>query len=273
MPGRRIAELAALLLLAAAPAGAQTGEVVDRNELRVCADPNNLPFSNEKKEGYENKIADVMGEELKLPVRYVFFPQVVGFVRNTLRAHACDLIVGTIAGDDLVQTTNPYYHSAYVAVYRDGEDFAFEGFDDPKLKEKKIGIVSATPPSNLLVHHDLISRARPYALTVDTRYESPTHQMLEDLAKKEIDVGLLWGPIAGYYIKRDKLPLRIAVLKDEPDEPRMDYRIAMGVRAGEPDWRRRVNAAILKRQPEITAILKEYGVPLLDEQGRLIEDR
>jgi len=214
-----------------------------------------------------------MGEELKLPVRYVFFPQVVGFVRNTLRAHTCDLIVGTIAGDDLVQTTNPYYHSAYVAVYRDGEDFAFEGFDDPKLKEKKIGIVSATPPSNLLVHHDLISRARPYALTVDTRYESPTHQMLEDLAKKEIDVGLLWGPIAGYYIKRDKLPLRIAVLKDEPDEPRMDYRIAMGVRAGEPDWRRRVNAAILKRQPEITAILKEYGVPLLDEQGRLIEDR
>jgi quinoprotein dehydrogenase-associated probable ABC transporter substrate-binding protein len=259
-------------LAAAAPALAQVGEILDRTELRVCADPNNLPFSNEKKEGFENKIADVIGDELKLPVHYVFFPQIIGFVRNTLRARTCDLIVGTIAGDDLVQTTNPYYYSAYVAVYRGGDGFTFSGFDDPKLKSMKIGIVGATPPSNLLVHHDLMSHAKPYALTVDTRYESPTHQMLEDLANKEIDVGLLWGPIAGYYIKRDKLPLRMAVLRNEPNEPRMDYRIAMGVRAGEPEWRRRVNAAIIKRQPEITGILKEYGVPLLDEQGHLIED-
>jgi quinoprotein dehydrogenase-associated probable ABC transporter substrate-binding protein len=266
---------AALCFAAAAlaPAGgwAQTGEIQDRTELRVCADPNNLPFSNEKKEGFENKTADLIGDELKLPVRYVFFPQVIGFVRNTLRAHACDLVTGTIAGDDLMQTTNPYYHSAYVAVYQADSGFVFTGFGDPKLKTMKIGIVGSTPPSNLLVHHGLMVNAKPYALAVDTRYESPTHQMVEDIAKKEIDIGLLWGPIAGYYVKRENLPLKIAVLKDEPGEPRMDYRIAMGVRANEPEWRRRINAAILKRQPEITAILKEYGVPLLDEQGRLVE--
>jgi quinoprotein dehydrogenase-associated probable ABC transporter substrate-binding protein len=204
-------------------------------------------------------------------VSYVFFPQVVGFVRNTLRARACDLVTGTIAGDDLMQTTNPYYYTAYVAVYRTDDGFRFTGFDDPKLKTMKIGIVGATPPSNLLVHYGLMAKAKPYALAVDTRYESPTHQMVEDVANKEIDLGLIWGPIAGYYVKHEKLPLTITVLKNEPGEPRMDYRIAMGVRANEPEWRRRINAAILKLQPEITAIMKGYGVPLLDEQGRLID--
>ena len=254
-----------------APAVAQTGEIVDRTELRVCADPNNLPFSNEKEEGFENKTANLLGEELKLPVKYVFFPQVIGFVRNTLGVRRCDLVMGTVAGDDIVQTTNPYYFSAYVAVYRNDKGFTFTDFDDPKLKTMKLGIVGATPPADLLVRHGLMANAKPYALMVDTRYESPTREMIEDVVKGDIDVGLLWGPIAGYYIKRDKLPLAVAVLKDEPGAPRMDYHITMGVRANEPEWRRQINAAILKRQPEITKVLEDYGVPLLDEQGRLIQ--
>jgi quinoprotein dehydrogenase-associated probable ABC transporter substrate-binding protein len=256
--------------LAAAPGTAwSAGEIVGGTDLRVCADPNNLPFSNEKEEGFENKIARVLADELKLPVSYVFFPQVIGFVRNTLRARACDLIMGTATGDDLVQTTNPYYYSSYVAVYPAGKGFAFLDFDDPKLKMMRIGIIGATPPANLLVQHDLMANAKPYALMVDTRYESPAHQMLKDLAKGDIDIGLLWGPIAGYYIKHETLPLAIAVLPNEPGMPRMDYHIAMGVRVNEPEWRRRINAAIVKRGTDITAILRDYGIPLLDEQGRI----
>jgi quinoprotein dehydrogenase-associated probable ABC transporter substrate-binding protein len=265
------ARLAALLLILAwaSAATAQTGEILDRAQLRVCADPHNLPFSNEKGEGFENKVAEILGKELKLPVSYVYFPQVVGFVRNTLRARTCDLIMGVVTGDDIVQTTNPYYYSAYVAVFRADKDFDFSDFNAPRLHALRLGVVSATPPANLLAKHDLLANTKSYALVVDTRYESPTHEMLVDLAKGDIDVGFVWGPIAGYYIKRDKLPLELAVLPNEPGAPRMEYRIAMGVRANEPEWRRRINAAILKLQPQITAVLQDYGIPLLDERGRL----
>lgn len=257
--------------LLTAGAHAQTpGEILARTELRVCADPNDLPFSNDKGEGYENKTAELVGAELKLPVRFVFFPQVVGFVRNTLRTRSCDLIMGTVAGDDIVQTTSPYYYSDYVAIWPADKDFTFTGFDDPRLKTMRIGIIGATPPSDLLVRHDLMAQAKPYALMVDTRFESATHQMVEDIVKGEVDLGLLWGPIAGYYVKREALKLKLAPIPNEPGAPRMDYHIAMGVRANEPEWRRQINAVIRKRQADITAILRDYGVPLLDEQGRLI---
>ena len=267
------AALVALTLAVArlSPAYPQApGEILDRTELHVCADPNNLPFSNEKGEGFENKIAQVMGDELKLPLRYVFFPQVIGFVRNTLQAHTCDLIVGTAAGDDIVQTTSPYYYSTYVVVYLRGKDFQFTDFNDPKLKAMRIGIISATPPSDLLIRHDLMANAKPYALMVDTRYESPTHEMVDDIETGVVDIGLLWGPIAGYYAKDAKQPLAMVPVPNEAGAPRMDYHIAMGVRANEPEWRRRINAAIAKRHADLTAILRDYGVPLLDEQGRLM---
>jgi quinoprotein dehydrogenase-associated probable ABC transporter substrate-binding protein len=261
--------VASLLLIAVVPAAAQTGEVVDRSELKVCADPNNLPFSDEKKEGFENKIAEVIGAELGLTVDYAWFPQVVGFVRNTLRSHLCDLVMGTVTGDDIMQTTNPYYFTTYVMFYRSDRGFAFRGPEDSGLADLHLGVVAGTPPSDLLVRHDLMSHTRPYALTVDTRAESPTHQMVQDVVDGTIDVGFLWGPIVAYYRKRDGLPLTLVLLKDEPGAARMEYHIAMGVRGNEPQWRRRINAAILKRQDEITAILRDYGVPLLNEQGEL----
>jgi len=212
--------LAAAILLAPVPmtaVRAQTpGENAGRSELRVCADPNDLPFSNEKGEGYENKTAELVGRELNLPVRFVYFPQVIGFVRNTLRARSCDLIMGTVAGDDVVQTTSPYYYSDYVVVWPEGKAFAFTDFDDPRLKTMRIGIISATPPSDLLIRHELMANAKPYALMVVTRYESPAREMVEDLVKGEIDVALLWGPIAGYYIKRDALK-RHGTLNPHPD--------------------------------------------------------
>ena len=261
--------VASLLPVAVGQAAAQIGDVVDRSELKVCADPNNLPFSDEKKEGFENKIAEVIGAELGLKVDYAWFPQVVGFVRNTLRAHLCDLVMGTVTGDEIMQTTNPYYFTTYVMFYRSDKGFAFNGPQDPGLASLRLGVVAGTPPSDLIVRHDLMSHTRPYALTVDARSESPTHQMVQDVVDGTIDVGFLWGPIAAYYRKRDDLPLTLVPLKDEPGAARMDYHIAMGVRGNEPEWRRRINAVILKRQDEITAILRDYGVPLLNEQGEL----
>lgn len=264
-----VAALIGSLLLGGGAIAAETGDIVDRNALKVCADPNNLPFSDEKREGFENKIAELIGAELSLKVDYAWFPQVIGFVRNTLRAHLCDLVMGTVAGDEVMQTTNPYYFTTYVMFYRSDKGFAFEGAQDPRLASLRLGVVAGTPPADLLVRHDLMSHTRPYALTVDTRAESPTHQMVQDVVDGTIDVGFLWGPIAAYYRKRDDLPLTLVPLKDEPGAARMEYHIAMGVRANEPEWRRRVNAAILKRQTEITAILRDYGVPLLNEQGEL----
>ena len=257
------------LLAMGRPAAAQTADTVDRTELKVCADPNNLPFSDERKEGFENKIAELMGTELGLKVDYTWFPQVIGFVRNTLLAHLCDLVMGTVAGDEIMQTTNPYYFTTYVMFYRSDTGRALEGPEDPQLASLRLGVVAGTPPSDLLVRHELMSHTRPYALTVDTRSESPTHEMVRDVADGTIDVGFLWGPIAGYYRKLNQLPLTLVPLKDEPGAARMEYHIAMGVRANEAEWRRRINAAILKRQPEITTTLRQFGVPLLNEQGEL----
>ena len=257
------------LLCCAGPVAAQTGELVDPSVLKVCADPNNLPFSNETGDGFENKIAELIGAELDRKVDYTWFPQVVGFVRNTLRAHLCDIVIGTVAGDDMMQTTNPYYFTTYVMFFRSDKGIAIDGPQDPRLASLRIGVVAGTPPADLLVRHELMSHTKPYALTVDTRAESPTHQMVEDVVDGTIDVGFLWGPIAGYYRKHDSLPLTLVALKDEPGSARMEYHIAMGVRANEPGWRRRINAAIAKQREDITAILRDYGVPLLNEQGEL----
>jgi quinoprotein dehydrogenase-associated probable ABC transporter substrate-binding protein len=266
---RRAAVLVGVLLAGGGPVAAQTGEIVDRSELKVCADPNNLPFSDEKKEGFENKIADLMGSELGLKVDYAWFPQVIGFVRNTLRAHLCDLVMGTVAGDEIMQTTNPYYFTTYVMFYRSDKGLAADSVQDPHLAGLRLGVVGGTPPADLLARYDLMAHTKPYALTVDTRVESPTHDMVQDVVDGTVDVGFLWGPIAGYYLKHDALPLTLVPLKSEPGAARMEYHIAMGVRANEPEWRRRINTVILRRQPEITAILRDYGVPLLNEQGEL----
>jgi quinoprotein dehydrogenase-associated probable ABC transporter substrate-binding protein len=199
----------------------------------------------------------------------VWFPQVIGFVRNTLQAHLCDLVIGTVAGDDMMQSTNPYYFTTHVMLYRADRGIGFSGPQDPRLATLRLGVVAGTPPADLLVRYDLMAHAKPYALMVDTRFESPTHEMVQDIVNGTIDVGFLWGPIAGYYRKHDAIPLTLVPLKSEPNAARMAYHIAMGVRANEPEWRRRINAVIVKSQPDITRILRDYGIPLLNEQGEL----
>ena len=266
--------LAACLALAAsfgAPARAQdTPDLTPRTALRVCADPNNMPFSDEKREGFENKVADLLGKDLRLPVEFVWFPQTVGFVRHTLGVQACDVVMGTVSGADMMDTTNPYYHTGYMLVTREEDHIDADEVGDPALAGKRFGVVAATPPTNLLLRHKLLAQTTSYALTIDTRYESPTRAMLQDLVDHKIDVALIWGPFAGYYITHDGLKLKEVVLKSEADTPRLDYRIAMGVRPNEPEWRRRLNQVIQRHQRDITDILIAYGVPLLDEQDHLI---
>ncbi len=170
-----------MLLVAGNAPGQGMGDLVARDALRICADPNDLPFSNEQGEGFENKIAELIGRDLSLPVRYVWFPRVIGFVRNTLRAGQCDVVMGTAVGDEIMQTTAPYYYTSYVAFYRGDKGRELADFADPRLKSLRFGVVGGTPPADLLVRHDLMVNAKPYALSVDTRYESPTREMVRDV--------------------------------------------------------------------------------------------
>jgi quinoprotein dehydrogenase-associated probable ABC transporter substrate-binding protein len=256
------------MLLVAAPAQAQTIEAVDRTALRVCADPNNLPFSNENGEGFENKIAELLAAELKVPVRYAWYPQATGFLRNTLWARRCDVVLGMPGGSDAVLSTNPYYRSTYALVYPAGRETVVDRLDDPALKSLRIGLIAGTPPSTLLAQNGLMQQVRPYHLVVDTRYESPAKTMIEDLVSGEIDVGILWGPLAGYYAGRQDPPLKVVLLLHEPAYAHLDFWIAMGVRPEEVQWKHDLNTLIERKQADIERILKDYGVPLLDRQGQ-----
>lgn len=275
---KTLASAALLILMSslgdAGVVGAAEGQRVDlvnRSVLRVCSDPANMPFSNEKGEGFENKIANVVADELKLPIEYTWFPQATGFVRRTLFAKACDIIVGYAQGDELVLNSNAYYRSTYALLYR--KSHGLDGVDsllDPKLQGKRIGIVAGTPPADILSQAGLMGTARPYPLVVDRRYESPAERMINDIRNGEIEAGVLWGPIAGYFGSRGGEALVVKPLLKESTGPRMAYRITFGVRNGEDAWKRQLNEVIAKRQGDIDQVLLEYGVPLLDDQSNQI---
>ena len=245
-------------------------EAVDRSALRVCADPNNLPFSNEKGEGYENKIAELLAKELGVPVRYTWYPDTMGFIRNTLRARQCDLVVGTISGNDQLQNTNPYYRSSFSLIYRQESGLSISSLDDEALKSLELAAIAGTPPVTLLAQKGLLQHLHPYALMTDTRFNHPAQDLVHDVAAGKVDVGILWGPIAGYFAKLEPVPLVVVPLRTENPAIRLDYRITMGVRFNEPEWKRDINNLIRSKQAEINAILLDYGVPLLDEQSNPI---
>jgi quinoprotein dehydrogenase-associated probable ABC transporter substrate-binding protein len=257
---------------AQAPEGTDLSiELVDPKVLRVCADPRNLPFSNEKGEGFENKLAELFAEKLQKKLDYMFFPQATGFVRMTLGAHRCDVIMGFPQGDELVQGTNPYYRTAYALVARPGsglEDVASLG--DERLKDKRLGIVAGTPPATNMAANGLMTNARPYPLMIDTRIDSSAVAMIKDLMAGEIDAGVLWGPMAGYYATQINPPLHVTPLVKETSGPRLAYRIGMGVRPADQNWKRQLNRLIQENQPAINKILLDFGVPLLDENDRPI---
>jgi quinoprotein dehydrogenase-associated probable ABC transporter substrate-binding protein len=267
-----LAALLGLLLVqradAQAPGLGASVELVDPKVFRVCADPNNLPFSDEQGEGFENKLAELFARKLNEPTNYTYFPQVIGFVRNTLNALRCDVIIGTAVGDQMVQTTNPYYRTTYALVFRPNTGLdGISSLEDPRLKDRHIGIVAGTPPATILAADGLMGDAKPYPLTVDTRTTSSPKMMTDDIEAGRIDAGVLWGPMAGYYAQHTTPHLTVVPLLKE--SAHLDFRIAMGVRRSDQDWKRKLNRLIAESQPEIDKILAEYGVPLLDEQGQL----
>lgn len=246
-------------------------ELVDPKVLRVCADPHNLPFSNEKGEGFENKLAEFMAQKLDKKLAYAFFPQATGFVRMTLGSHRCDVILGFPQGDDLAQGTNPYYRTSYALITKNGSDLAdVTTLADERLKGKRIGVVAGTPPGTAMAVNGLMTSAKPYPLVIDTRVDSSAEAMVKDVNSGQIDAGVLWGPMAGYYARQANPPLRVVPLTKEKSGPQLAYRIGMGVRPADQNWKRLLNKLIQENQPEINKILLDFGVPLLDENDRPI---
>jgi len=273
---RTIASLAGILvcgLVALRPPevhaqGANSGslELVDPNVFRACGDPRNMPFSNDKGEGFENKLAELFAAKLGKKLSYTYFPQATGFVRMTLGSYRCDVIIGFPQGDDQAQVTIPYYRTTYALVTKRGSGLEdVTTIDDPRLKDKHIGVVARTPPSTNMAMNGLLARAKSYPLFVDTRSDSSAQAMMDDLARGDIDCGILWGPMAGYYAGRADPPLVVVPLLKEKTGPPMTFRIGMGVRPSDQEWKRTLSRLIKENQAEINKLLISYNVPILDE--------
>ncbi|SDS73033.1 substrate-binding domain-containing protein [Bradyrhizobium canariense] len=253
-----------------AQANGDTGslELVDPNVFRACGDPRNLPFSDEKGEGFENKLAELFAAKLGKKLSYTYFPQATGFVRMTLGSFRCDVIIGFPQGDEQAQVTIPYYRTTYALIFKPGSGLEdVTTISDPKLKDKRIGIVAKTPPSTNMAMNGLLAHAKSYPLFIDTRADSSAQAMIDDLAKGDIDVGILWGPMAGYYAKQANPPLSVVPLLKETTGPQMTYRIGMAVRPADQEWKRTLNRLITENQAEINKLLISYNIPILDESN------
>lgn len=262
----------ALAICAAAgsaiPAQAQLNDLVSDSAFRVCADPANLPMSSAEGGGYENEIAEHLAEALGRELQYTWFPMATGFLRRTLLDNRCDVIIGYAQGDEMVLNTNHYYTSTHVLVTRaDSELAQVRTLSDPRLSDKRIGVVAGSPPASHVARNGLMGNAKSYELMVDRRVESPSEQMIADVLSGETDAALMWGPIAGPLAQAEGGDLSVVPLINEPGSPRLFYRITMGVRQGEDAWKRELNSLIRQEQAAIDGILTSYGVPLLDDMG------
>jgi quinoprotein dehydrogenase-associated probable ABC transporter substrate-binding protein len=281
-----VARLAAALLSVCAAQGAfaQEAAPLPNNDgadgvLRVCADPNNMPLSNNKGEGYENKIAAQMASDFGYKVEYTYFPQRMGFIRNTLRAKVpdserfkCDLVIGLPKGYDLAATTRPYLHSTYAMVFPNRPEFAsiqtpsdLLKLPPEQLKKLRLGIFSQTPAVDWLLGNNLIEQAVSYKVQSGDPQAFPGEMIEHDLTKGTVDVVFLWGPIAGYFTKRAGDTVRLVPFPPTPGI-RFDYEISMGVRYGEKAWKDKIDNWIAANQPKIDQILTGYQVPLLPLQ-------
>jgi len=237
--------------------------------LRVCADPNNLPFSNRAGEGFENRIAELIGRELGKRVEYTWWAQRRGFVRNTLNSGACDLVVGTSAGMEMLATTRPYYKSTYVFVSRRDRHLNIRSFDDPKLKRLTIGVQLIgddfvnTPPAHALANRGMTKNLVGFTVYGDYRVANPPARIMEAVAQRKVDVAVVWGPLAGYFASRVGVPLDVVPVHPQLDLPYLPFvfDIAMGVRRGDSTFRTQLDGIIERRRPTIDSILAAYGVP------------
>ncbi|HLC09105.1 MAG TPA: quinoprotein dehydrogenase-associated putative ABC transporter substrate-binding protein [Methyloceanibacter sp.] len=241
--------------------------------LRVCADPDNMPFSNGKGEGFENKLAELIAAKLQAKVSYVWFPEGSRLVPNTMGNESCDVVMGYAQGTGLIEDTNPYYYTSYVLVFRKG-DPSLAGVDDlsdKRLLDKKIGVVAGTPPVSIMAINGLAANAKPFGASVAPGATDPVAEIISKIASGELDAGILWGPLAGYVAQRSKVPLSVVPLVKEKLGPRMLYGITLGIRPNAPEWKHTMNKLIAENQAEIDDILLDYGMPLLDAEGNPVK--
>ncbi len=226
-----------------------------------------------KGEGFENKIANIIAEELKIPVTYTWFPKATGFIRMTLFAKKCDLVIGWGQGDDMVLNTNAIYRSVSAIVYKKGGPLdGVEKLSDPRLQGKKLGIVQNDPGGTLASKYGLLQNMKGYRQMVDRRFDNPAEEMMNDIRSGEVDAGIHWGPIASYWAARDGEELKVVPLVNEATPNKLiSFRITMGVRNGDDAWKRQLNEIIAKRRPDIDKVLLDYGVPLLVDDDASME--
>ena len=240
--------------------------------LRVCADPNNLPFSNRKEEGFENRVARLLAREMGARLEYNWWAQRRGFVRNTLGAGRCDVLLGVPASFDRALTTAPYYRSTYVFVTPAAKHYAITGFDDPRLRRLRIGVqmvgddYANTPPAHALARRGIVDNVSGYTLYGDYREANPPARIVDAVANGEIDVAVVWGPLGGYFARRARRKLDVVPVSPSVDPPQLPltFAIALGVAKGRPGLRDSLQLVLDRRSVEIRRILDEFGVPQVD---------
>ncbi|CAG0975367.1 mxaJ protein [Methylophilaceae bacterium] len=245
--------------------GGEPRRVEDPTEFKACAEADNLPFSNSKQEGFENKIAELIAKDLNKTLSYQFWHHRLGYYRNTLNANRCDVVIGTVAFNDMLLTTKPYYRSTYVFVYRKDSGYNITDWDSPDLKKAKaIGVIDKTPVASVLDDKGLMENARPYRIFRDLTL--PPSFVIDDLVKGDIDVAILWGPIAGYYAKKASVPLVVVPAPEYegmPETGKLQFNISMGMRKKDKERQAIIQEVLDRRQADILKILDEYGVPYL----------
>jgi mxaJ protein len=266
--------LGALVLSATVPGAEVPGAGVP-GALRVCADPNNLPYSNTRQEGFENAIASLVAGELGQAIQYVWQPQRRGFIRTTLKAGRCDVVMGVPAGYELVDTTQPYYTSGYVFVSRHDRHLGLRSFDDARLARLVVGIqitgedYNNPPPARALAARHLVDHVRGFPVYGDYSEAAPQRAIVDAVADGRVDTAVVWGPVAGYFASRAATPLDLAPVTPVVDRFAVPFAfdIAMGVAKGNDALRARLNSVIARDGKEIRAILRRYGVPLVERAG------
>jgi quinoprotein dehydrogenase-associated probable ABC transporter substrate-binding protein len=239
---------------------------------RVCADPNDMPYSDRARQGYENRIAALLAHDLNLPLEYTWYPQMRGFVRKTLNTRVCDVIMGVPAHYDPVRTTSPYLRSTYALVYRADRGYKITSLDDSALASLRIGVhvigddYQNTPGAAALAARGIIDRVVGFPIVADYGQPAPGARLIDALARDSIDVAIAWGPLAGYFATREPVRLVVVPLPDRPDASGQQFAfdIAVGVRHGDTALAATLDSLLDRERPAIRRILHDYGVPVLE---------
>jgi mxaJ protein len=239
--------------------------------LRVCADPDNLPFSNARLEGFENKIAALVAKDLNAALQYRWMPQRRGFIRLTLKAGECDLVMGVPSEYDMVLATKPYYRSAYVFVSAKSRHFELRSFDDPVLRGLRIGIHASVedgsnqPPAHALARRGITGHIVGFKMFDEESVANPQGRVIDAVANGDIDVAIVWGPFGGYFARREKVAMEVTPVSPLVDPPSLPfaYDISMGVRKGEDGFKSELEGILDRRRADIRKILDEFGVPIV----------